>query len=104
MWEDISPYLSAVVLIGGAGAVIWKLLKPVFALVKDFKAFRREYEMDKKNATDRLSKLEGHDQNDAETFRGIEKALLSIVNHMIDGNGIEALKAARNDLQELILK
>lgn len=104
MWEDISPYLSAVVLIGGAGAVIWKLLKPVFALVKEFKAFRREYEMDKKETREKIEKLEDHDRNDQATFKGMEKALLSIVNHMIDGNGLEGLKAARNDLQELILK
>ena len=104
MWEDISPYLSAVVLIGGAGAVIWKVLKPVFALVKEFKAFRREYEMDKKETREKIDKLEDHDRNDQATFKGMEKALLSIVNHMIDGNGLEGLKAARNDLQELILK
>lgn len=104
MWEDISPYLSAVVLIGGAGAVIWKILKPVFALVKEFKAFRREYEMDKKETREKIEKLEDHDRNDQATFKGMEKALLSIVNHMIDGNGLEGLKAARNDLQELILK
>lgn len=104
MWEDISPYLSAVVLIGGAGAVIWKVLKPVFALVKEFKAFRREYEMDKKETREKIEKLEDHDRNDQATFKGMEKALLSIVNHMIDGNGLEGLKAARNDLQELILK
>lgn len=104
MWEDISPYLSAVVLIGGAGAVIWKILKPVFALVKEFRAFKREYDMDKKDTKSRLDKLEDHDRNDQATFKGMEKALLSIVNHMIDGNGLEGLKAARNDLQELILK
>lgn len=104
MWEDISPYLSAVVLIGGAGAVIWKILKPVFALVKEFKAFKREYEMDKKETREKIDKLEDHDRNDQATFKGMEKALLSIVNHMIDGNGLEGLKAARNDLQELILK
>lgn len=104
MWEDISPYLSAVVLIGGAAAVIWKILKPVFALVKEFKAFRREYEMDKKETREKIEKLEDHDRNDQATFKGMEKALLSIVNHMIDGNGLEGLKAARNDLQELILK
>ncbi len=104
MWEDISPYLSAVVLIGGAGAVIWKVLKPVFALVKEFKAFKREYEMDKKETREKIDKLEDHDRNDQATFKGMEKALLSIVNHMIDGNGLEGLKAARNDLQELILK
>ena len=104
MWEDVSPYLSAVVLIGGAGAVIWKILKPVFALVKEFKAFRREYEMDKKETREKIEKLEDHDRNDQATFKGMEKALLSIVNHMIDGNGLEGLKAARNDLQELILK
>ena len=100
----ISPYLSAVVLIGGAGAVIWKVLKPVFALVKEFKAFKREYEMDKKETREKIEKLEDHDRNDQATFKGMEKALLSIVNHMIDGNGLEGLKAARNDLQELILK
>lgn len=104
MWENISPYLSAVVLIGGAGAVIWKILKPVFALVKEFKAFKREYEMDKKETREKIDKLEDHDRNDQATFKGMEKALLSIVNHMIDGNGLEGLKAARNDLQELILK
>ena len=104
MWEEISPYLTGLVLVGGAGAVIAKVLRPVYALVKEFKAFKREYEMDKKETREEIDKLKDHDKNDQATFRGMEKALLSIVNHMIDGNGIEGLKQARNDLQELILK
>ena len=93
MWEAISPYLSAIVLIGGAVAVVVKWIAPALKLAAEVKDMKK-----------RLDKLEEHDKRDLDSFKGLEKAMLSIVNHMIDGNGIEALKAARNDLQDLLMK
>jgi uncharacterized protein YutE (UPF0331/DUF86 family) len=99
VWEIISPYLSAIVLIGGVVAVIAKWIAPALKLADNVKRLG-----------ERVERLEEHDKNDKETFKEIDrfqkaqvKATLSMVNHMIDGNGIEALRRSRDELQDLIL-
>lgn len=99
-WEDISPYLSAIVLIGGAVAVIAKWIAPAIKLASEVKALKT-----------RVDKLEEHDKRDMETLNDIDtrikaqtRAMLSVVNHMIDGNGVESLRASRDELTDLLLK
>jgi len=100
MWEDISPYLSAVVLIGGAVAVIVKWISPALKLAQDVKRMG-----------ERIDKLEEHDRKDLSVLEDFDRrmkaqnrAMLSVVNHMIDGNGIERLRESRDELQDLLMK
>ena len=99
-WNLISPYLSAIVLIAAAGAAIWKWIAPAFSLKKT---------VDKHE--ERLVTIEEHEKKDLAALSDMEqslklqnRAMLSIVNHMIDGNGIEKLKASRDELQDMLMK
>lgn len=100
MWETVSPYLSALVLIGGAVAVVAKWIAPAVKLsatVKDLiKRVERLEEHDKKD----MAVLEDFDRR----MKAQNRAMLSVVNHMIDGNGVDKLRESRDELTDLLLK
>lgn len=52
----------------------------------------------------RISTLEKSVEESKVTDRYITRALNAIVNHMIDGNGIEKLKEVRDEFQDEIIK
>ena len=102
-YEMISFACGAVIMVGGACAVLYKLIKPVIAIVQKDKTDREEFE-------ERITGIEKHQEKDLERFQRQEeltkvqlKALLSLVNHMIDGNGIESMKKIRNELQDILV-
>ena len=99
-WDVVSPYLSAIVLIGGAVAVVAKWIAPAIKLANEVKTLKQ-----------RIEKLEDHDKKDLETLNDIDtrikaqtRAMLSVVNHMIDGHGVDSLRASRDELTDLLLK
>ncbi len=51
----------------------------------------------------RISALEETAEESKKTDRYVTKALNAIVNHMIDGNGIDKLKEVRDDFQNEII-
>lgn len=114
-------------LIGVAG-VLWggiKIVKEASEPIKEKRQKRTAWE----SGTDkRLDKLEEHDNWDMERFDAIDQelsaikqdvntrfdkqektnqatmaALTAIINHMIDGNGIQGLKDSRDELLRYII-
>lgn len=90
-------------MVGGACAVLYKLIKPLIAVVQKDKTDRGVFE-------ERINIIEQNQSNDVERFERQEelakvqlKALLSLVNHMIDGNGIDGMKKIRNELQDILV-
>ncbi len=114
-------------LIGIAGTV-WggiKIYKEASAPVKEKQQRRREKEQ---AVETRIDKMEEHQRKDMERFDAIDKelsaikqdvnerfdkqektnqatmtALTAIINHMIDGNGIQGLKESRDELLRYII-
>lgn len=102
-YEMISFACGAIVMVGGACAVLYKLIKPLIIAIQKDKAERESVE-------DRIDSIEEHLNNDLERFQRQEemskvqcKALLSLVNHMIDGNGVDGMKSIRNELQNVLV-
>ena len=94
---------GAIITVGGACAILYKLIKPLITAIQKDKTDREEFE-------ERMSGIEQHQEKDLERFQRQEeltkvqlKALLSLVNHMIDGNGIESMKKIRNELQDILV-
>lgn len=56
------------------------------------------------NDDKRIKKLEEMAEEEKETNKIVLQALLAIVNHSIDGNGIEGLKNIRDNLQDHLIK
>ena len=79
-------------IVGGAGAVVFKIIKPAFRINK------------------RVEILEEHDQKDynrlvelTEMQRQQSKSLAALLNHLITGNGVDNMKRIRDELLESII-
>ena len=95
MIDPMSTILSICGVIGGlgtAGAVIWKVIRPALQLVGRVDKMERKLQSDYA-AIQTISAL-NHSQN---------LALIAMINHMIDGNSIEALKRTRDQMQRDLL-
>lgn len=68
---------------------VYKIVRAPFAQVADHER--------------RLGAIEESVKERKETDKAVLKALNAITNHMIDGNGIEKLKASRDELQRTII-
>lgn len=79
-------------IVGGAGAIIFKLVRPAVRL------------------NERVGKLEEHTEKDYRRLVSLEemqkqqsKSLAALLNHQITGNGVEAMKKIRDELMESII-
>lgn len=70
----------------------------IFGLVK---IIRTPFDSIKKNQEE-IVELKKESKKHAEIDKAILNGLQAITNHMIDGNGINELKASRNELQHAI--
>ena len=95
MGEFLQTVLSicgVVSILGGAGAVIVKVIRPAFKISK------------------RVEMLEEYNQKDYKRLQSLEKmqkqqsrCLVAMLNHQITGNGIEPMKKIRDELLESII-
>lgn len=124
--KDAWGYFVAIAAGGGIVLSTIKLVKHFSDPVKEKKKKRADKDAE---VDGRLDKLEEHDKKDMERFDEFDKkldrvekdinermekqedtnqimleSLLSIVTHMIDGNGIKGLKDARNTLIAAVIK
>lgn len=96
----ISGILGGIVLLGNAVVAVKNLIKPAYDLketVRDHEA--RIAEVEKKQKKD-FEKIEALDEANRMTLR----SLVSIMDHMIDGNGVEEMRKTRNDIQDMLAK
>ena len=99
--ETIEAILAAgggIVLLGNASAVIYKIFHPAVKVKQDVEAVKQDVE-----------ELKTHDQKDYEAIQHLNRMnraqcnlLLSMMNHMIDGNGIEKMKTTRDEIQNML--
>lgn len=90
--QTLLSICGAVSIVGGAGAIIVKVIKPAFKLSK------------------RVEQLEQYNQIDYQRLKALEemqkqqsKSLAAMLNHQITGNGIENMKKIRDELLESII-
>jgi len=73
----------------------------VVGIVAFIKLINSPLDQIKKNA-DEIEKLKKEQTTRKEMDRAVLNSLQAITNHMIDGNGIEKLKASRDELNKAI--
>lgn len=90
--QTLLSVCGAISIIGGAGAIILKVIAPAFKLSK------------------RVEKLEMYNDKDYKRLQSLEemqkqqsKCLAAMLNHTITGNGIENMKKIRDELLENII-
>lgn len=90
--QTLLSVCGAISIVGGAGAVIIKVIAPAFKLSKRVEQLETYNEKDYK----RLQSLE-------EMQKQQSKCLAAMLNHTITGNGIENMKKIRDELLENII-
>ncbi|RHR24818.1 CTP synthase [Clostridium sp. AF19-22AC] len=90
--QTVLSICGAVSIVGGAGAVVIKLIRPAFKISR------------------RVEKLEEYNELDYKRLKSVEemqkqqsKCLAAMLNHQITGNGIENMKRIRDELLESII-
>lgn len=90
--QQILSICGAISIVGGAGAIVVKVIKPAFMLTK------------------RVSQLEAYNEKDYKSIKALEemqkqqsKCLAAMLNHQITGNGIDHMKEIRDDLLASII-
>lgn len=89
--QAILAVCGGISIIGGAGAVIVKVVKPAVSLNKRVEEVESEAETQKKEIAE-LKRLQA----------GTIQALVAIIDHEITGNHIDGLKKTKQDLMKLI--
>lgn len=100
VWQWVVTCAGGIVAVAGATSAVIRFFRPLFDLRREFEEMKKQPE----KCEVRFEKLSRHQGEAREANQAVYKALNSIMNHMIDGNGIESLKAARDDLSRFIIE
>ena len=97
-WELIAAIAGGIVLLGNAGAVIYKWIRPALQVKEDVEELNRR----SKNDFEAIQKLETTIENVEQVNRMHLRVMLNIINHMIEGNNIDSMKETRKDIENLL--
>ena len=92
LWTQILAICGGISVVGGAGAILVKVIRPAFKLNNRVKILEEHGKKD----YERLVKLE-------EMQKQQSKCLAAMLNHQITGNGIDNMKKIRDELLESII-
>ena len=99
-WELIAGICGGIVLLFTAGEKIFRIFKPAANLKRKVDSMEAEIK-ELRSYTDRDYEALQHID---EILKGIGKGQITMMNHMIDGNHVEAMKRTRDDLLDLTNK
>lgn len=103
-WNFIQVLCAGVVALGGAGAVFVGLYrwfkKP--DMNRDEKIKGHDEKLDNDNR--RIKDLEKSQKDTEEAINILMQSMLALMSNSIDGNHVEDLKIARDDLQKYLIK
>ena len=97
-WSIIAGIAGGIVLLGNAGAVIYKWINPALKMKDDVKELDRR----SKNDYEAIQKLEKAIERNEVVNKLQLEVMLNMLNHMIDGNGVEEMKETRKQVQSLL--
>lgn len=100
MWLTISAVLGGIVLVGNAGAVLYKIIRPAFENQKQTEQNKIDIIKLKENQHHDLEAIKKQQEMDKMMIR----SMVAILNHMIDGNHVEQMKETRDAIQDLMMR
>ena len=95
---DIVATYHTFVFIAGAVLAIWGFVKAIREINKPLADMKETV----KNHTEQIKDIEEHLKKSDEGMAVVQKSLLQMMNHMIDGNHTEQLVKARDDMQNYL--
>lgn len=99
-WGWVVSVLGAIILLANGIKAIRELLTPATAIAEKVEKLDKR---DKEYAA-KFEEINAALGKQEQTNQAVLKALVAIVNHEIDGNGIEGLKKARDELSNSIIE
>ena len=104
MWQYIAFACVVITTLGGAGAILVAVVKwwQKPDLNRDEKLKRHDEMLDNDNK--RLNKMEERQAEMEEAQKMLMKSMLALMSHSIDGNHLEELKLARDDMQDYLIR
>lgn len=96
-WQYVSLICVGITTLGGAGAIVISIIKWWQKPDKDRDEMLKEHDKKLDNDHKRLLELE-------EGNKVMMQAMLAMMSHSIDGNHVEDLKQARDDLQKYLIR
>lgn len=97
-WELIAGVAGAIVLIGNAGAMIYKWIRPALMVKQKVEELDRRTVNDFEAIKEMREAIERSDQVNQLHLN----VMLKMLNHMIDGNGKEEMRKTRDDIQDML--
>lgn len=98
-WQLIAAIAGGIVLIGNAGAVLYKWIRPALQVKKDVEELDRRTKQD----YEALKKI----QESLDRIESKQRALIvsevAIINHMIDGNNVTKMQETRDRIQAMLV-
>lgn len=104
LWNIFQVACAGIITIGGAGAVIVGLYKWAKKPDNDRDDRLKKHEELLDSDDKRLKELEKEQAEMKEAQSVLMKSILALMSHAIDGNHLEELEKARNDMQEYLLR
>ena len=96
LWQMFLALCASIATVAGAGAVIYKIYQTAKKPDTERDRLMREHEKKLDNCTNRLDNVEGG-------MSVMMKATLAIMNQLIDGNHLDELKKASEDIQDYLI-
>ena len=104
LWNIFQVACAGIITIGGAGAVIVGLYKWAKKPDNDRDDRLKKHEELLDSDDKRLKELEKEQAEMKEAQSVLMKSILALMSHAIDGNHLEELEKARNDMHEYLLR
>ena len=97
-WGWVTVTLTGIVLIANALKAVKEIFSPMRKIQDEIKQVKENELSHEKEAETHFDEIDGLLQTQQEITQTILRALFHLVNHEIDGNGVEGLKKVRNEL------
>lgn len=96
LWQIFLAMCGSIVTIGGAGVVIYRLYQRAKQPDNERDKKMKEHDQKIENCTHRLDSVEGG-------MAVLMESVLAIMNHLIDGDHVDDLKASSANLQKYLI-
>lgn len=103
MWSIVQLLCTGIITIGGAGAIIASVYRWSKNPDKERDEKLKKHSELLENDNKRLKELEEWRKESDSAQKVIMKSMLALMSHAIDGNHVEELKQARDDLQSYLI-
>ena len=104
IWTIIQLIANSIIMLGGAGAIIASIIRWMRKPDTDRDERLKRHDEMFDNDNKRLNELEKRQAETEEAMQIMMKSMLALMTHAIDGNHVEELKKARDDMQAYLIR